>query len=136
MSKTDKLGRNRDRAADGWIVNGALVSAKIRNQLLPSKRDAIAEQLTDESPVEAIVERPKPRKQPKPVIQRYVAPNVRLSATRIGTRHEGTQRPTPSNGSIPRIGASQGKHFAHLDVETPSIHHMAQARAKALGMVS
>lgn len=40
----------------------------------------------------------------------------------------------PSEGRVPRVGGSRGKHYAQMDVPTPSLMQLAKARAKALGL--
>jgi hypothetical protein len=113
MSRTDHHGAKRP-------YNPFAEIDKSTAKRYMNARDAIAEQLRNDSPVRAIVEPAKPTKRVK--IQHFVP-----SDTRIGTLREGSRNPRMSEGFVPRAGARKPQ-FANLDVETPSLMQMAKAR--------
>jgi hypothetical protein len=127
MSNTDHHGANVYRSIGGERVNGVLYAVARKSAKLPTAKADIAEQLRDDSPVRAIVERQQPTKRVR--IQRFV-PND----TRIGALREGGRNPRTTEGFVPRVGAREVQ-FANLDVVTPSLMQMARNRAQALGMV-
>lgn len=120
MSDTDH-GAKHERRPQVERVNGVLHAVARKSALRPTAQAAITEQLTDDSPIRAIVERPKPSKR----VQHFTP------SRRFGTQHDGEQRPRASEGFVPRAGQRPVSH-ACLVVETPSLLHMAQARQAQL----
>lgn len=151
MSKTDKAPFHILREYDAWVVNGVLVKAKVRNALIPPAREAIAEQIADvdDFPIQLPglkllgdwrelmrhddarreAQRNRELRNPRPVIQHH-APKRQPVTITSGVGGHGR----PSEAQLPRIGASQGKHTANFDFETPTLMQLANARAARLGM--